>query len=145
MLNKSIGLLVNRGGCLVAQADHATEANMNSVELTPPEQALLRRAEISTHWWGSWKLCFAFFLFPVYLVVSRIYFMHRISEGYEYVLCLRLSDGLHPMPLSVLRLLNIAVICFGVFMLLPCYLVVQLWRERRIFYDLVGKLRGGSV
>ena len=117
---------------------------MNTVELTRPEQALLRRAEKSTHWWGSWKWCFAFFLLPLYFIASRIYFAHRVSEGFEYVLCMRIDGQIHPLDLSVLHAWDFITICIGIFMLFAVIPVMMLWRERRLFYGIVSKLRGGS-
>ena len=118
---------------------------MNSVELTRPEQALLRRAEKTTHWWSSWKWGFGFLLLPLYFIVSRIYLGHRISEGFEYVLCIRLHGQLHPLEFSVLRAWDFITICIGVFMLFAVIPVIMLWRERRLFYGIVSKLRGGST
>ena len=117
---------------------------MNSVELTLPEQALLRRAEKSTRWWNSWKCCWGVFLLPLYFIASRIYFAHRVSEGFEYVLCMRFDGQLHPLNLSVLRAWDFIIICIGVFMLLAVIPVIMLWRERRLFYGIIRKLQGGS-
>jgi hypothetical protein len=117
---------------------------MNSIELTPQEQKLLRKAEKTTRWWGSWKWCWAFFLFPLYFIVSRIYFAHRISQGFEYVLCVRLNGQLHPLDLSLLRAWDFITICIGIFMLCAVIPIFMLLRERRMFYDLVSKFREGS-
>jgi hypothetical protein len=117
---------------------------MNSVELTRSEQAVLRRAKRSTHWWGSWKWCFAFLLFPLYFIASRIYLAHRMAEGTEYVLCVRLDGALHPLGLSVLRAWDFITICFGVCMLFSVIPVIMLCRERRLFCDIISKLQGGG-
>jgi len=117
---------------------------MNSVEFTRPEQALLRRAEKSTRWWGSWKWGFVFFLLPLYFIASRIYFAHRVSEDFEYVLCMRLDGQLHPINFSILSAFDFITVCFGVFMILAAIPVIMLWRERRLFHGIINKLQDGK-
>lgn len=118
---------------------------MNSIELTRSEQAVLRRAKRSTRWWGSWKWCLAFFLFPLCFIGSHIYLNHRIAEGTEYVLCVRLDGALHPLDFSVLHAWDFITVCIGVYMLFSVIPVIMLWRERRLFYDIISRLQAGSA
>ena len=117
---------------------------MNSVELTHPEQVLLRRAEKSAHPWYSWKWRLAFLFLPVVFVVVGFYTAHRLSEDFEYAFCVRLSDGIfHPLPVSFVRIWDTVIVFLSVFMFLSCYGIIQIWRERRLLHSIVSKLRSG--
>ncbi len=85
-----------------------------------------------------------FFLFPLYFIISRLYFAHRISKGFEYVLCVRLDGKLQPLEFSLLHVWDFITICVGIFMLLAVIPVITLWRERRKFYGIVSKFQDGN-
>jgi len=85
------------------------------------------------------------FLLPLCFIAVSIYFAHRIAQDTEYVLCMRLDGVLHPVDFSLLRACDFITICFGVYMFFAVIPVIMLWRERRLFYDIISKLRGGGV
>ena len=93
---------------------------------------------------GSWKWCLLLLIYPFWFVGSRLYLAHRSAEDFDYVLCIRLHGDLQPVPISVLHAWDFIILCFGVLMVFCFLLVAKNWRERRIFYGIIAKLRGGS-
>ena len=118
---------------------------MCELELTRAEKALLRRAEKTTHWWGSWKWeIVSAILAPLVFIAVNFHLTHQLVGGTEYVLCIRYEGKLAPLDISVVHTWESLVVFIGViFMATSVPNIVHL-RERRLFYDLVQKFKAHS-
>jgi hypothetical protein len=83
---------------------------------------------------------FLLYLFPASFVSIGLMLIAYYDIGKNLVLCLRVDDELIRLNIPVLLWIRIGVFIIGAILMLAAYLVVRIWRERRLYYAIIKRL-----
>ena len=114
------------------------------MNLTKAEQRLLKQAAKTERWAYKSPVTWSIYLIPFIFVAGELWLIRKIAQMTTYRLCVEVDGALLPLDVSLMSLAAVGIVLAGAALLLSAWLIVKLWKERRVFHGIIKRLESSG-